>query len=296
VTCSIVKADCLDFLRAQPSDSVDLVFTSPPYEQARLYLEDGQNLGIARDTEDWVTWLVEVWREAQRVCKGLMAMVVAGQTRGYKWSAGPVLLAADLHRAGFNLRNPPIFHRIGIPGNGGPDWLRADTEFIICTTRPGKLPWSDNTACGHKPKWAPGGEMSYRSADGVRANLGMRTSARLKNGTYRKMHYHPPDFSNPGNLIHCNTGGTHMGGDEYCSQNEAPFPESLAEFFVLSFCPPGGMVCDPFSGSGTTATVAYRHGRNFMGCDLRQSQVDLANLRVSEETPLALFNAQGGSQ
>jgi hypothetical protein len=62
---------------------------------------------------------------------------------------------ADLHRAGFNLRKPPIFNRVGIPGSGGPDWLRNDYEFIVCTTRTGKLPWADNTACGHPPKWAP---------------------------------------------------------------------------------------------------------------------------------------------
>jgi hypothetical protein len=68
------------------------------------------------------------------------------------------------------LYRPCIFHRVGIPGSGGQDWFRADWEYVACFKKPGALPWSDNTACGHPPKWAPGGEMSYRQADGQRTN------------------------------------------------------------------------------------------------------------------------------
>jgi hypothetical protein len=325
---SIVKADCLDFLRAQPDDSVDLVFGSPPYELARLYLEGGVNLGVTRKTEAWVAWMMEIYTECRRVCTGLVAFVVEGQTRDRRYSSGPLLLAADLHRAGFNLRKPPIFHRVGVPGSGGagddhetggPDWLRNDYEFIICTTRGGKLPWADGTACGHTPKWAPGGEMSNRAVNGTRANQGrnqwgsnhasggtdkngvkknkgMRPSHRTKKMYARNQdgsrdadeHYSPPVLANPGNVIHCLVGGGVMGSP-MAHDNEAPFPEKLAEFFVLSFCKPDGIVCDPFSGSGTTAAVSVRHGRNFTGCDLRQSQVDLGLKRLAQETPLALF-------
>lgn len=45
-----------------------------------------------------------------------------------------------------------------------------------------------------------------------------------------------------------------------------------------------GLVCDPFSGSGTVAAVSKRHGRNFVGCDLRQSQVDIGLKRLAQET------------
>lgn len=307
---SIIQADAIDFLRAQPADSLDLVFGSPPYAMARLYLENGEDKKIAKGTEEWVAWMVEVYKAAQGACKGLVAFVVAGQTKNYRWSAGPALLAADLCRAGLNLRNPPIFHRVGIPGSGGPDWLRSDYEWIICTSRPGKLPWSDNTAMGHPPKWAPGGEMSNRQTNGSRvkprnrfggqraqhakdgsivnrpAPIGYATSDHADGDTSNGQGYDPPAVANPGKVIHCIVGGGLMGGDQFSSQNEAPFPEALAEFFVLSFAPAGGMVCDPFSGSGTIAAVCKRHGRNFTGCDLRQSQVELGLKRLAEETPL----------
>src|SRR5262252_5707668 len=65
-------ADCLQWFAAQEADSIDLVFGSPPYEQARLYLENGEDKGIALSTEKWVAWMVQVYRAALRCCKGLV--------------------------------------------------------------------------------------------------------------------------------------------------------------------------------------------------------------------------------
>jgi len=163
---SAEKSDALEWLRGLPDDSVDLCMTSPPYENCRTYgLKDRLPSGQA-----WVDWMVAVVKAAAPKVKGLIAINCEGQTRGYRYSCVPFLLMADLHRAGFNLRKPPVFHRVGIPGSGGPDWLRNDYEPIVCVTREGKLPWSDNTACGHPPKWAPCGAMSYRNGDGQRKN------------------------------------------------------------------------------------------------------------------------------
>lgn len=259
--------------------------------------------------------MVEVCQAARRVVKGLCAFVVEGQTRSYRYSCSPMLLIADLHRAGFHLRKPPIYQRVGIPGSGGPDWLRNDYEPIICFTRGGKLPWSDNTAMGHPPKWAPGGEMSHRLSTGQRVNQwGMRVrkdgsltanersvdGERIertkkpshhfvktgavcghKNGdTAQDGIYEPPAIANHGNVISVAVGGGVMG-NRLCHENEAPFPESLVEFFVRSFCPPGRIVLDCFSGSGTTGAVAVR----FEGCDIRGSQVELSRRRIAGVTP-----------
>jgi site-specific DNA-methyltransferase (adenine-specific) len=280
MTVSIVKADALEFLNSQEPGSIDLIIGSPPYEKARLYLENGENLGIARDTEEWVAWMVQIFKASLRACNGLVAYVVEGQTKDYKYSCGPALLMADLHRQGVCLRKTVVFKRNGIPGSGGPDFLRNDWEWIICATNGGKLPWSENTACGHKCGTPPGGAMSNRTVDGKRRN--QRTGVRLSRG--RPV----TNIANPGNIINCVVGGGQMGS-KLAHENEAPFPEKIPEFFIRSFCPPGGLVCDPFSGSGTTAAVAFRYDRNFTGCDLRQSQVDLGLKRVAEETPMALF-------
>lgn len=161
----LICGDCLGVMRAMPSKSVQMTLCSPPYEAARTY-----GIDFALRGQAWVDWCVDRFVECLRVTEGLVAWVVEGQTRGFRWSATPALLMADLHRRGVHLRKPPIFHRVGIPGSGGPDWLRNDFEFIVCAGPGGKLPWSDNTAMGHPPKWAPGGEMSSRLTDGSRVN------------------------------------------------------------------------------------------------------------------------------
>ncbi len=327
----IITGDCLEVMTTMEPNSVNLVFGSPPYEDARTYGIDFNLKG-----QDWVDWMVKVVQESLRVSRGLVAFVVEGKTRKFRWSATPVLLMADLHRAGVHLRNPPAFQRVGIPGSGGPDWLRNDYEFIVCCTSGGKLPWSENTAMGHPPKWAPGGDMSHRLSDGTRRNqwgasakstggergqdgklkqakpkpshvFSTKAQTRRKADGERKRDglYVEPKKANPGNVIqqtytasevaalleHAgdvtrhNVGGGQMG-DKLAHENEAPFPESLAEFFIRSFCPPDGVVLDPFSGSGTTLAVARKQGRRGIGIDLRQSQADLAAKRLRQGTLL----------
>lgn len=273
---TVISGDCLDVMAGMEPASVDLVLGSPPYEDARTYGIDFQLKGQA-----WVDWMVEVFRASLRVSRGLVAMVVEGRTRGYRWTAAPALLMADLHRAGVHLRKPPIYRRVGIPGSGGPDWLRNDYEFVVCATNGGKLPWADNTAMGSTPKHPVGGAMSNRSQDGTRKNDTKLQTRRKPNGERaRDGVYKIPTIANPGNIINCKAGGGVMG-DKLCHENEAPFPERLAEFFIRSFCPPDGVVLDPFSGSGTTAKVATACGRRAIAIDVRESQVELSRKRVA---------------
>lgn len=254
----IQVGDCLELMRKMPDDSVDLVLCSPPYEAARTY-----GIGFNLKGQDWVDWAFARYVECVRVCRGLVAWVVEGRTRGFCWSATPALMMADLHRSGVKLRKPPSFNRVGIPGSGGPDFWRNDYEFVVCSSK-GRLPWSDNTATGHPPKYSPGGNPSHRTKSGKRVS---------------SKPYRPPKKANPGNVIKCHGGGGHLGS-ELAHENEAPFPEKLAEAFVLSFCPPGGVVLDPFCGSGTTLAVAKAHGRIPAGIDIRESQIDLTFRRL----------------
>src|SRR3990167_6972236 len=211
---SIVQSDAIAWLASLEDDSADLLVCSPPYETARTYGIDFNLRGQA-----WVDWMVEIVKAASPKVKGLIAIVCDGQTRKFAYSATPFLLVADLHRAGFNLRKPAAFHRVGIPGSGGPDWLRNDYEPIICITRPGKLPWSDTTALGHAPKWAPGGAMSNRTEDGVRKNARDKPEARAlrrqthfahaANGTVKGPHAR--DIPREGRRITKQKDGMHKG-------------------------------------------------------------------------------------
>ena len=334
MTTEFYQGDCVEVMRSMPADRYDLVFGSPPYCDARTYGIDAQ-----RDCESWVAWMLDVTEAAARVCKGPVIWVAAGVTRKRNyWPACEGLMWEWWRRHGTHeLYRPCVFHRVGIPGSGGKDWFRADWEYVMCFKRPGALVWSDNTACGHPPKWAPGGEMSNRQANGARVNgrdqwgRDCSTGNRDKNGkrkpqqcnkkwgdggampetrdgdavrvrkvqTRRKkdgtrpgahghdgMHnqeqdYQEPVLANPGNVFKMNVGGGVMGS-KLAHENEAPFPEKLAEIFVRSCCQPDGWCLDPFIGSGTTASVCAQWGRNCAGIDLRLSQVELSRRRVVE--------------
>lgn len=287
-----ICGDCLTAMKVMQPQSVDLVFGSPPYEDARTYGIDFSLKGQA-----WVDWMVDVYKESLRVCRGLVAFVVEGRTRHFSWSATPVLLMADLHRAGITIRKPPIYERDGIPGSGGPDWLKNRYEFVVCATNGGRLPWSDNIACGEPPRYKPGGDPTHRRKSGNRVRVpcfggytkdaphaqhgGQSGIGSIDEGITRKNGriYQPPQISNPGNIINCGAN-THFG--KYAHENEAPFPEALADFFVRSFCPPNGIVLDPFAGSGTVAAVAKKTGRNSISIDIRPSQVELIGRRLAE--------------
>ncbi len=258
-------ADCLGWLAGLPDDSIDLVFGSPPYLRARTY---GQK-GIARDCREWVDWMFQVTRAALRACKGLCCWVVDGTTVEGCYQPAPEGLLWKWWEQGGECWRSAIWHKNGIPGSGGIQGLRSDSDVILQFKRPGPLPWADPLATASPPK--------------DQSRLVKRL--RQPSGTYETQHYEPPALANPGNIIKATAG--HLG-HPLAAENEAPFPEALARFWVLSYCPPGGVVADPFTGSGTTLAVALGHGRRALGCDIRPCQVTLSRERVSLVT-LPLF-------
>jgi DNA modification methylase len=96
----------------------------------------------------------------------------------------------------------------------------------------------------------------------------------------KKRRYIPPEIANPGNVIRTKNGGGHLG-DRFAEKTEAPMNLEVAERFVLWYSPPGGIVLDPFCGSGTTGVAALKHGRRAVLCDERRGQISLARCRIA---------------
>jgi hypothetical protein len=113
-----------------------------------------------------------VTAEAQRVSRGPVIWVAANVTRDRNyWPACEGLMWEWWKRGGESqLYRPLAWTKNGLPGSGGRDWFRADWEYCMCFKRPGELPWSDNTACGHEPVYQNGGACSNRMTNGLRVN------------------------------------------------------------------------------------------------------------------------------
>lgn len=86
-------------------------------------------------------------------------------------------------------------------------------------------------------------------------------------------HCNNPRGKNPGDVLSINVKafkGAHF----------AVYPEELVSPLIKAGCPNGGLVFDPFMGSGTTAVVAKKLGRNFLGTELNTAYIELANARI----------------
>jgi hypothetical protein len=217
--------------------------------------------------------MLRVTAEAVRVSRGLVLWVVAGVTRDWCYWPGVEGLLYRWWDAGGICWRPAYWERHGIPGSGGKQWLRANVEYVLAFAgRRGPIPWADPLANGSPPRFKSNGPMSNRKVDGGRVRG--RAAKPGAGGAAVKV-----EIANPGNVVRVKVGGGHMG-HPLATENEAPFPEGLAEFFLKSWCPPGGVVLDPFGGSGTTAAVAARLGRRAISGDIRASQCDLSRRRI----------------
>jgi hypothetical protein len=85
-----------------------------------------------------------------------------------------------------------------------------------------------------------------------------------------------------GNIWTYNTGSASL--DDKCSfLHPATFPESLGADHIKSWSLPDDLVFDPFCGSGTTAKMAMRFGRRFLGCEISPEYVKIAEHRINNE-------------
>lgn len=268
--------DCLEMMRSMEEDSVDLVFASPPYGNQRRY---GSKKPLFRDDDHWLQWTADRFMECLRVSRGLVCFVVEGYLTNGTFHPLPEMLTVELMRRGANIRPRNIFHRYGTFG-GSPDEFAQHHELVVRASElPGRLPFADPKAMGHPPKCKPGGAPSHHSRDG-RVNRPRESSARGGTSETVVKLYKPPAICKASNVISCGAVGGGNMGSQFAHKNEAPFPEKLAERYVRSYCPPGGIVLDCFCGSGTTLAVAKKCGRHFIGIDNRKSQINICHKRL----------------
>ena len=204
-----------DAARLPLSDkSVDLTIGSPPYCDARTYGIDAQ-----RDCDEWIDFMLSVTREATRVTRGLVLWVCAGVTRDHcYWPACEGLLYRWWALGGHCWR-PAYWHRVGIPGSGGKQWLRADVEYVLAFKGiHGPIPVGRQHRGGQAAQVRTRRrEMSHRLTNGGRRkhNPGRRPGGangfKQEDGKTEDQFYIPPKLANPGNLIHTIVGGGHIG-------------------------------------------------------------------------------------
>jgi len=253
----IFTADNIEFLSTLPDNCVDLIVTSPPYDGLREYN------GYILDLHGLGKQLIRVLKDG-----GLCVMVIQDSTKDFAKTLTSFRTILDwCDNIGFRLFECNIYHRQGTEGAWWTKRFRVDHEYMPIFLKGKRPAYFDKEGlkipCKHANKTITG------------ANI------RTKNGKTgsRPVTINPTKC--PGTVM--SFGNTCGGESKLKSQHPAVFPNMLAYDMIECFCPPGGIVLDPFSGSGTTCLAAKSLGRDYIGIDVSEEYNEIARQRLAKE-------------
>ena len=276
--------------------SVQCVVTSPPYWGLRDYGMGKEQLGLEPTPDLYVQHLVEIFREVRRVLKddGTVWLNLGDSyAAGGRGEGGSPKQATNRGSLLGPHTAPPGFKPkdlVGIP------WrvafaLQADGWYLrsdIIWSKPNPMPESvrDRPTQSHEyvfllskskryhyeskeiaeplqtPPHTPGNKKMDSGGYSSGANISVKDRVWGANGTRNRRSVWT------------------IPTQPYRGAHFATFPEKLVEPCILAGCPKGGIVLDPFCGSGTTVKVARQHGRIGLGLDLKPEYLRLARERV----------------
>ena len=306
----IYQGDSLSILKTWPDEFVDCVITSPPYWGLRDYGVEGQ-LGLEKTPEEYVAKMVEIFREVKRVLKkegtlwlnlgdsyvsakdrySSVPQTVSGKHRGEpidnnrpdlkgheylkdKDLAGiPWRVAFALQADGFYLRQDIIWAKPNPMPESVTDRCTKSHEYVFLLTKSPKY-YFDNEAIKEdsvvSDKWKEPDKKYLSKAEG-------NGETSLKKGFNRM-----GEIGGKRNKRSVWTVTT----KPFKEAHFATFPEDLIIPMVKAGCPLGGVCLDPFMGAGTTALVAKKLSRKYIGIELNPEYIKIAENRLAQGTLL----------
>jgi len=306
--------DCLETLRRMPDGLVQTCVTSPPYFGLRDYGHAGQ-IGLEPTPDEFVAKLVMVFREVRRVLRddGTLWLNIGDGYAGY-WgdkTATSTGTEPKANRRGYDINARPSFSDafggssikpkdlMGIP------WLlafalRADGWYLrqdIIWHKPNPMPESVRDRCTKAHEYVfllskseryffdseamqekaiggtPGNTKPTKGGRAYEDGAGEhRTAANLHNVGARETRNRRSVWT--------------VATRPYKGAHFATFPTELIEPCILAGAPAGGIVLDPFFGSGTTGQVSQALGRQFIGLELNEAYKPLQDERLRQPSLL----------
>jgi site-specific DNA-methyltransferase (adenine-specific) len=265
-TNKILLGDCEDILKEIPDDSVDLIFTSPPYADQRKHTYGGVH------PDDYVHWFLPKTEQFFRVLKpsgtfilNIKERVVNGERHTYV-----IELILEMRKQGWLWTEEFMWHKKNSYPGKWPNRFRDNWERLIQFNKSKKFNMYQEAVMVPVGDWAKDRLAKLSQTDQTRDESKVKSGfgKNVSNWVGREMVY-------PTNVIHTAT--------ECANKNHsAVFPVDLPRWFIKLFTQPGDVVMDPFVGSGTTALAALQLGRKYIGIDLNPEYVDASRVRVNE--------------
>lgn len=242
----------LETMSRMPDNFIDLTVTSPPYDNLRTYngyCFDFENVAdqLYRVTKNGGT---VVWVTGDATVKGCETLTSFWQALYFK-------------KIGFNVETmiyakPPR----GAVGNNRIYWQAFEYMFILSKGTQKTI----NLIRDRQNKDSRAGDSGTKRLDNGELK-------KVKRGGYS-------DFGRRTNIWEYGIGKGQSTKDNIAFEHPAIFPEQLANDHILSWSNEGDLVYDPFMGSGTTAKMAIVNKRNWIGSEISEEYVELANKRL----------------
>jgi len=250
--------DCVEGMKLLPANSIDLVVTSPPYDNLRDY-------------KGYVFTYEHIAEELFRVMKkgGVVIWVVGDKIVKGNRTLTSFRQALYFQQVGFNAHDVMIYRKKNTP------FMRSNAytncyEFMFVFSKS-----SPNTFNPIKEKT-------------IRNGREMLVAGKKADGINKKVWGELKEEKALTNIWEYAVGLGGSTNDKIAFQHTAIFPEKLAADHILSWTNEGDIVFDPMSGSGTTCKMAKILNRNFIGMDISEDYCEIARTRLAN-VPSQLF-------
>lgn len=247
----VIQGDCLEVMKTMSDCCIDLVVTSPPYDNLRTY-------------NGYTFYFEGIAKELYRITKngGIVVWVVGDSTIKGSETGTSFKQALYFKEIGFNLHDTMIYQKSSPPLTHNRYEQNFEYMFVFSKGKP-------KTFNGIKvPR-------KYKDTRTDKA-FGKNTDNSVDRG-----------FSTQNKeVLKTNVWNIFAGGgssDKIASKHPAIFPEKLAEDHILSWSNEGDIILDPMAGSGTTLKMAKKNNRNYIGIEISQEYIDIIKKRLCLE-------------
>lgn len=260
----LFNGDCLSVLPSIADNSIDLVVTSPPYDELRTY-------------SGTLEWNFEVFQavaqQLTRVLKdgGVIVWIVGDATVKGSETGTSFKQALYFKELGLRLFDTMIYQKTGVTSPSKARYYQAFEYMFVFSKGKNK---TFNPILDRKNKWRErwGKTRRIKQADGT---FSQERDDRLA-----------PEYGMRFNVWQINQAHNYSTKDKFAAQHPAIFPEQLANDHILSWSNAGDVVLDPFMGSNTTGKMAMLNRRGFIGIEKVPAYFDIAVKRLSTQPAL----------
>lgn len=242
----LLQGDCVEKMKLIPNNTIDLVVTSPPYDDLRKYN------GYSFDFKNVVKELYRVVKDG-----GVVVWVVGDKTEKGSETGTSFRQALYFKEVGFNIHDTMIWKKTNpMPKIKTKRYFDVfEYMFIFSKGKP-------NTFNPIMQKCKLGGKVY----DSTCKNMGGENGRTKKNFILNDERYKDNIWE--------------IAIAQNKTKHPAVFPEQLANDHIISWSNKGDLVLDPFVGSGTTGKMALLNNRNFIGIDISQEYLNIAKERI----------------